>query len=219
MKEYHKIQSVFKRDEKTKRFILGDWSLPELEYLKDLSWEWDEKIDGTNIRVHWESGNRTFGGRTANASIPATLVKRLEELFTVEKLRASFGDGPATLYGEGFGAKIQSGGNYIPDGQDFILFDVQVGEWWLTRPNVSEIAGSLGLRLTTIVGDGPLSAAIEFVKAGFKSAIGTADAEGIVCRPKVQLFNRKGERIIVKVKTKDFAHLSNEPTKTLGGEK
>jgi hypothetical protein len=207
VKEYHKIQSVFKRDEKTKRFILGDWSLPELEYLKDLSWEWDEKIDGTNIRVHWENGSRTFGGRTDNASIPATLVKRLEELFPVEKLKASFGDSTATLYGEGFGAKIQSGGSYIPDGQDFILFDVLVGDWWLTRVNVAEIAGSLGLRLTNIVGDGTLPEAINFVKSGFKSIIGTADAEGLVCRPQVQLFNRKGERIIVKVKTKDFRAL------------
>lgn len=204
MKEYHKIQSVFKRDEKTKKFILGDWSLPELGYLKDLWWDWDEKIDGTNIRIHWDGANRTFGGRTDNASIPATLVKRLEELFPVEKLKTSFGDGPATLYGEGFGAKIQSGGSYIPDGQDFILFDVLVGEWWLTRVNVAEVADSLGLRITQIVGDGTLEGAINYVRAGFKSAIGTADAEGLICRPKVQLFNRKGERIIVKVKTRDF---------------
>lgn len=204
MKEYHKIQSVYKRDEKTKKFIMGDWSLPELAYLKDCSWEWDEKIDGTNIRIHWDGTGRTFGGRTDNAAIPATLVKRLEDLFTVEKLKNAFGEAPITLYGEGFGAKIQSGGNYIPDGQDFILFDALVGDWWLERHNVAEISDKLGLRLTTIVGDGTLQSAIEFVKQGFKSSIGTADAEGVICRPKVQLFNRKGERIVVKVKTRDF---------------
>lgn len=203
MKEYHKIQSVYKRDEKTKKFILGDWSLPELAYLKDLVWTWDEKIDGTNIRIHWDGTTRTFGGRTDNAAIPATLVKRLEVLFTPDKMKEAFGEAHATLYGEGFGAKIQSGGNYLPD-QDFILFDVLIGDFWLERHNVQEIADKLGLRLTTIRGEGTLAEAIEFVKAGFKSVIGTADAEGLVCRPKVQLFNRKGERIVVKVKTRDF---------------
>jgi hypothetical protein len=203
MVEYHKIQSVYKRDEKTKKFILGDWSLPELAYLKDCPWTWDEKIDGTNIRVHWDGTTRRFGGRTDNAAIPATLISRLEELFTPEKLREAFGDGPATLYGEGFGAKIQSGGNYLPH-QDFILFDVKVADWWLERHNVEEVASKLGLRITTMVGEGTLEQAIEHVKAGFKSVIGTADAEGLVLRPKVQLFNRKGERIVVKVKTRDF---------------
>ena len=29
MKEYHKIQSIYKRDEKTHKFIEGQFSLPE----------------------------------------------------------------------------------------------------------------------------------------------------------------------------------------------
>lgn len=53
MKEYHKIQTCFKRDEKTKRIIEGDWTLPEFEYLKDCQWVFTEKVDGTNIRVMW----------------------------------------------------------------------------------------------------------------------------------------------------------------------
>lgn len=203
MKEYHKIQSVYKRDDKTKKFILGDWSLPELEYLKDLVWMWDEKIDGTNIRIHWDGTTRTFGGRTDNASIPATLIQRLEVLFTPEKLRDAFLDQYVTIYGEGFGAKIQSGGDYLPN-QDFILFDVLIGGFWLQRENIEEIATTLGLRITNTVGEGTLLQAIELVKAGFKSEIGTKAAEGLVCRPKVQLFNRREERIIVKVKTRDF---------------
>ncbi len=37
MKKYHKIQSVFKRDAKNnhKTFLLGEYSRPEFEYLKD----------------------------------------------------------------------------------------------------------------------------------------------------------------------------------------
>ena len=191
MNEYHKIQSVYKRDEKTKKFIIGDWSLPELGYLKDLTWTWDEKIDGTNIRIHWDGTTRTFGGRTDNALIPATLIKRLEVLFTPEKLKEAFGETIVTLYGEGFGAKIQSGGDYLPD-QDFILFDVYIGNWWLERHSVAEISDKLGLRLTAIRGEGTLEHAIEFVKAGFKSVIGTKYARRFGLSPESSTVQPKG---------------------------
>ena len=203
MKEYHKIQSLFKRDQKTNQFILGEWALEEIGYLANLDWEWDEKIDGTNIRVIWDGVNRKFGGRTDNAQIPAYLFERLEVLFTPEKLKEAFGEAPATLYGEGFGAKIQSGGDYLPT-VDFILFDVLIDSFWLKREDVAGIAEKMGLRITNIVGKGPISAAMEFVKAGFQSAIGTKKAEGLVLRPQVQLFTRQGHRIITKVKTRDF---------------
>ena len=44
------------------------------------------------------------------------------------------------------------------------------------------------------------------VKAGFKSALngGIKDAEGLVGRPVEALFDKKGHRLIVKLKTKDF---------------
>lgn len=205
MKEYHKIQSVFKRDEKTKRFVIDDFSTPELGYLAGLRWQWDEKVDGTNIRIHWDGVNRTFGGRTANALIPATLFPRLEGLFTPEKLKTVFPDGTATLYGEGFGAKIQNGGEYRTNGcADFILFDVLVGSFWLKREDVVDVSLKLGLLVTPIIDTGTILDAIEFVKLGFPSQLGKRQAEGLVLRPHIQLFDRRGDRIITKIKTKDF---------------
>lgn len=47
------------------------------------------------------------------------------------------------------------------------------------------------------------------VKAGFTSPIAedtTLIAEGLVLRPKVQLFNKRGERIMVKIKYRDYPH-------------
>ena len=44
----------------------------------------------------------------------------------------------------------------------------------------------------------------EVTKRFIEGEWSTAKAEGLVLRPSVQLFNRKGERIITKVKTKDF---------------
>ena len=203
VKEYHKINSIFKRDEKTKRFIIGEFARTEFEFLKDCQWIWDEKIDGTNIRVLWDGKDRKFGGRTENAQIPAPLFERLEELFTPAKLLPVFGEVPALLYGEGFGAKIQNGSAYL-DHPDFILFDVLIGDYWLERDNIEGIATNLGLRITPVLGKGTIEQSIEFVRNGFKSTIGTAKAEGLVLRPPIQLFTRKGERIITKIKTKDF---------------
>src|ERR1700759_4606769 len=116
MTEYHKIQSIFKRDmnDKRKRLIEGQWSLPEFEYLANNVWIFTEKVDGTNIRVIFKEGKIEFGGGTADAQIPAQLVGRLNERFLplVDKLREQF-DGGIVLYGEGYGAKIQKGGgNY-----------------------------------------------------------------------------------------------------------
>ena len=50
MKEYHKIQTVFKRDPETNHRTLleGQYSMPEFEYLANNQWVFTEKIDGTN---------------------------------------------------------------------------------------------------------------------------------------------------------------------------
>ena len=82
MKEYHKIQSVYKRDEKTHKFIEGQWSLPEFDYLKNNVWVWTEKVDGTNVRVIWDKEKLRFGGKSDNAQMPIFLLDRLNQIFT-----------------------------------------------------------------------------------------------------------------------------------------
>jgi hypothetical protein len=74
----------------------------------------------------------------------------------------------------------------------------------LKREDVAGIAEKLGLLAPVIVGYGTIDEAIQVVKSGFKSAFGTADAEGLVLRPTVELLSRGGERIITKVKARDF---------------
>jgi ATP-dependent RNA circularization protein (DNA/RNA ligase family) len=203
--EYHKINSIYKRNEKTKEF-LSEYSLPEFEFLKDNIWEFTEKIDGTNVRVIWENGELRFGGKTDNAQMPMKLLEKLQSIFTKEKMQVAFSnpEGRIILYGEGFGASIQSGGKYIKDGVDFILFDVLIDKWWMNREAVEDIAKKLDLKVVKVVGEGTLKEAVEMAKNGFKSEFGDFIAEGIVLRPKVQLFSRKGDRIITKVKYKDF---------------
>ena len=208
MKPYHKIQTVFKRDPATKHktLLMGEFSIPEFEYLKDCMWEFTEKVDGTNIRVTWDGQDVMFDGRTDNAQIPPFLLTKLMERFDRTKMEKQFGETAITLYGEGYGAKIQKGGgNYISDGVDFILFDVKVGEWWLKREGVSQVANDLAIHIVPIVGYGTLHLLVHEGSAGFKSHWGDFMAEGLVARPRVELKTRSGHRIITKIKYKDFS--------------
>lgn len=209
MKEYHKIQTIFKRDSKTKKIIIGDYSMMEFEFLKDNLWEFSEKVDGTNIRIMWDGSNVIFGSKTDDAQIPAALLYKLQDLFggTAKKelFKEIFAEKEVCLYGEGYGLKIQESGKlYIPDGVDFVLFDVTIDEWWLERKNIEDIAQKFEIKIVPIAGEGTLDDAVEIVKQGFKSQWGDFMAEGIVAKPKVELKNRRGERIITKIKHRDF---------------
>lgn len=84
MREYNKIETLYERDEKTKRLIEGKFRNPAVEFLKDNIWQFTEKVDGTNIRVHWDGHKVEFAGRTDKAQIPSHLMERLEELFDGE---------------------------------------------------------------------------------------------------------------------------------------
>lgn len=209
MDEYHKINSLYKRTEDGKQMLFGEYSCPEFAYLRENEWVFTEKVDGTNIRVMYDPTQPhavTFGGKTDNAQISALLIKRLQELFLTEhalgRLAANF-DGPVCLYGEGYGAKIQTGGKYRPD-QDFVLFDVRVGSIWLKRDAVEDIASTLALTCVPIIGTGTLEQLESLVDAGFPSTWGDFLAEGIVARPATELQTRMGHRVITKLKHKDF---------------
>ena len=209
MFEYHKIETVWKRDPATnyKHLIWGAWARLEFAYLSSATWTWTEKVDGTNIRVQWDGDTTRFRGKTDNAQIPPRLLDRLNERFDGAKLEGVFPDAtPVCLYGEGFGARIQKGGgNYIADGVDFVLFDVRVGEYWLRRPDVEDVASKLDCPVVPIVGTGPLRNAIDLVRdRGLKSAWGDFAAEGLVMRPAVELTDRNGRRVITKIKARDF---------------
>lgn len=223
MKEYPHIDTVFKRNMEVKGhpIIEDDWSQPEFMYLRNNQWHWTEKVDGTNIRVIYQNhipdggGTLEFKGKTDAAQIPPFLMKKLKDMFSTEQLHAVFPGNTMgwvgqtiTLYGEGYGARIQKGGgNYIPNGVDFILFDVKVGDWWLKDEDMRDVADKLGIRAVPEVGRGTLYEAIEDVRRGFPSfiAAGGILAEGLVCRPLVDLKNRRGDRIVAKIKHRDFA--------------
>lgn len=208
MKEYHKIEGLFKRDEDTKRLLEGQYRNEAVELLKDCEWQFTEKFDGTNVRVVWDGHKVSFHGRTDRAILPVPLAEVLIDLFAGEVneqiFEEHFGDTEVILYGEGYGAKIQKGGGNYRSDNSFVLFDVQVGDLFLTRENVENVARYFGIDVVPIVLTGTIGAAIDFVKQRPKSTVGTADMEGVVGRPKVELRDRRGNRIIVKIKVRDM---------------
>ena len=211
MNEYTKIETIFERDmEGSKKLIEGKFRNETVEFLKDNQWICTEKIDGTNIGIIWDGHKVSYQGRTERAQIPAHLMNKLIEMFegeTNEELfEQKFGEMPVVLFGEGYGAKIQKGGGNYRSDVSFILFDVYLPEQnlWLKRDALEDIAKTFDIDVVPIVLTGTLQEAVDFVKQKPKSTIGVADMEGLVCKPAVDMLDRMGRRVIVKVKVRDF---------------
>lgn len=222
MIEYHKIQTVFKRDPANnhKTLLMNNYSLPEFEYLKGNEWIFTEKVDGTNVRVCFNGERLTFGGKTDNSLMPATLLDALNKIFLPKKdsFKSMFTDIDTVdsaqnviLFGEGYGAKIQKGGGNYRQDQSFVLFDINVCGWWLQRKDVEDIAKSLCIDIVPIIGKGDLDTMVDLVSLKkLYSHWGNFLVEGIVARPETELKTRSGHRIITKIKHKDFRCLRKQ---------
>lgn len=211
MIEYPKIETLFKRDmEGSKQIVIGAYRDPTVEFLKDCQWEFTEKIDGTNIGIVWDGHRVSFQGRTERAQIPTHLVNKLNELFgsveSEELFEQKFSDTEVILFGEGYGTKIQAVGSRYRNDVSFILFDVYIPahNLWLTRESVNDIAKSFGIDAVPVIFTGTLDEGIAYVKEEHISTIGTAPMEGLVGRPATELRDRRGKRIMVKIKARDF---------------
>lgn len=211
MNEYTKIQTIFERDmQGSKKLIEGKFRNETVEFLKDNQWICTEKVDGTNIGIVWDGHKVSYQGRTERAQIPAHLMNKLIEMFggeaNEELFEQKFGDMKVVLFGEGYGAKIQKGGGNYRSDVSFILFDVYLPEQnlWLKRDDLEDIAKTFGIDVVPIVLTGTLHEAVDFVKQKPKSTIGVAEMEGLVCKPAVDMLDRMGRRVIVKVKVRDF---------------
>jgi hypothetical protein len=206
--EYQKIPGPFIRDHATNE-LTTEWSSPELEALKDVPWNFTEKVDGTNVRIIWDGYRVTVAGRTDNAQMPVPLSEWLRTTFggpdKEQLFEQKFGTSTVVMYGEGYGGKIQNGGGYRSD-QSFILFDVLIDGWWLLRPSVEDIADYFGIQAVPLVLEGvSLGMAIDHVRLGLPSEWdGVQWAEGLVGVTQAGLRSRRGDRVIVKVKHRDL---------------
>ena len=233
--KFPKIDTLYERDE---NFKVDTTKLRRPEFAIPREWVVTEKIDGTNVRVSLEdvddsgysaSAGRPmwavrFYGRTENAQMPTFLLEHLQKTFTLDKMKSLWcGPGeaeyPIVLYGEGYGAKIQKGGgNYRRDGDvSFRLFDVLIGDTWLRRADVEDVAEKLNIKPVPFIKDVDERyvftldeiANIVVGIGGLRSEVAREEgtpsfAEGVVAFTDPPLFNGQGKRLRFKLKTKDF---------------
>lgn len=221
---YPHIDTMWKREEtggKKPPILIDQWVNDEVKYLSKLPWVGYEKLDGTNIRVGFWGAlphHGEFGGKDSEgvADMGDDLRDLLYRTFWTpeftERVRAQFAKSFAdhtkvTLYGEAVGARIHPGsGKY---GKPlFVLVDVRVGDWWLKRPAVENVAQGLGLTIAPKVFDDNLYTAHLRTARGMDSTFGNFTMEGLILRPQAELFDRAGNRIQVKIKHQDYKDLS-----------
>lgn len=212
--EYPKIETLYVRDKATFKVDESQVRLAAVPLIKE--WVFTEKIDGTNIRIMWNhiSGQITFGGRTDKAQLPQELLNWLITNSNPDSFKLLFPDKDAIIYGEGYGPKIQSGG-YYSDTQKFIAFDIKLGNretrefQWASCEAVEALCECLGYETVPSFGSMTLEDATAKVKQGFNSMLASKHgvehpAEGLVGRTDPPLFTSRGDRLIIKIKTKDF---------------
>ena len=209
--KYPKIDTLWKRDEKTHLIVEGDYSRAEFPNIK--YWEVSEKIDGTNTRIRWKDGKREVAGRTLEATIPKRLMEAINTRLNEKLLKEVFGvsEKEVILYGEGYGAGINKAGKRYRKDNDIILFDVRIDGWWLERKNVEDIAEQLGIYAVPTTNKMTIDEIVDFVKSEQPSRMAIEDPtltmEGVVARASPQMLFRDGTPIMFKLKVKDYRKL------------
>ncbi len=220
--EYPKIDTLYDRN--GKYIIVGKLRRQEFGNIK--RWSITEKIHGTNTRVTlFDNGEVVYGGKTDDAIILPELIEYLKKTFTPEKMEAAFWipgkpiPKSATTYGEGYGPRIVPGSGAYRKDVSFRLFDCLViseGNWWLERKDLEDVAMKLGIKCVPILGIidflpvDPLQIEKIFLDnrnrlvAVEEDGLASMTPEGIIAKTDELLFNRKGERVMWKLKMKDF---------------
>ena len=165
-----------------------------------------EKVHGTSANISWKEGKVSYfpGGES---------LSKFKSLFNEERLVKHFtelGHEEVVVYGEAYGGSCQKMSYMYGPELRFIVFDVFINNIWLDVPNMDEVATRLEQEVVPwrkIVCD---LAAIDnerdrpsevAVRRGFTEE---HIREGVVLRPLAEMFNRYGERMIVKHKHEKF---------------
>lgn len=181
---------------------------PELEYLAKNPWAYKRKLNGENMRVMWNGEQAVWNGKTNDFKTDAVTAEYMNSTFLEEIFEEKFGrEKQVLLFGERMAPKAQ-GNELNLEAVEFVLFDVKIGDAWLEPKNLRAVAKYFGLH-TCYDFMRPEDEKKDYVdtlenlidavaKGKFK------DWEGIVASPATGLFNRKGERLICKIKNHEY---------------
>lgn len=243
MHYYPKILAPFKRETNKSKYVNESlWSKPEFKMLKDVEWVWTAKADGTSIKLYWNGDKVQFFGHTDKSQLSKLTLDYLNNTFGTPEAESVFeslyGSNEVNVYGE-FCSKEMNEDYGHQDGI-FYVFDVQnatSGKWW-DRNAVLQFAESFNIQAVPIMLRGTITEAVEFVKLAnrtwnkdFKCVFyhrkcentsynvscpfaHNVKLEGLVGRLSYEILDANGERIITKVKCKDFDNSDNFKEKT-----
>ena len=209
-KEYHKIETLYKFDQETKKFIPNTFYNPSVELLQNNQWLFTEKVDGTNFRIYWNGHTLSYAGRTDNAVFSKDQIAFIEANLINESMTNSFEtmfrQKEVIVYGELYGNKIQKDGHLYTDdnGLAFKVFDVYNDNQFMPYKHMIHLCKELGYDVVPLVLTGTIAEAIAFVENNLLSTFSKATLEGLVGKPIGDFLNYRGERIVVKIKKRDL---------------
>ncbi len=174
-----------------------------------------EKIHGTSAHVSYNPETdevKFFSGGEKH--------ERFALLFDEPALKSEFKDAlehQTTFYGEAYGGKQQGMGATYGKDLKFVVFDVKIGEHWLSVPQADQLATSLGFEFVayrlvkTDIDTLDRERDLNSTQATRNGIDGDKIREGVVLRPIVELTTNRGSRIICKHKRAEFRERKTIP--------
>jgi ATP-dependent RNA circularization protein (DNA/RNA ligase family) len=209
-KEYHKIETLCKFDQETKKFIPNTFYNPSVEILQNHQWLFTEKVDGTNFRIYWNGHTLSYAGRTDNAIFSKDQIAFIEANLINEAMTNSFEtmfrEKEVIVYGELYGNKIQKDGHLYTNnnGLAFKVFDVCKENQFMPYEHMIHLCKEIGYDVVPLVLTGTIAEGIVFVENNLLSTFSKATLEGLVGKPVGNFLDYLGNRIVVKIKRRDL---------------
>lgn len=166
-----------------------------------------EKIHGTSAHIEFHDGKIKFFGGGIKTNVFAELFSDLHLATNMQRPERP----KITIYGEAYGGKCQRMSNTYGKDLKFLVFDVRIGDRWLSVPDAASFARSQGLEFVWYMGAwceiGVLNAFRDRPSEQAKRNGCGEDkmSEGIVIRPIINLTTNSGERICAKHKGEKFS--------------
>ena len=217
--KYSKFSSPFIKDEKFMNTEELNQELPKGKWIKT------EKIDGANIRIIITKPDEDGNRETLIASRKLILNpedKNSKQFFdclkevNLHKLQEYFEDVNSTIiiYGEGYGAGVQKGGIYS-DIKNYRVFDIRIGYAYQDFKYVQKVCMDCQLNIVPVIGyveelnyTECINSLNDFNETIIKEGQG-GKPEGYVYKFEPVLLNKYEERLIFKIKHKDFKTKTN----------
>ena len=178
------------------------------------------KVHGTSAHVKYKSDEDKLVFFSGGAKHDQYVT-----LFNQDELLAKFRENAkehsdvkcVTIYGEAYGGNMQGMSHTYGDKLQFIAFEAQADETWLSVPQAERLSVKLGFEFVPykIIDTTEEAINAEMMadsEVAIRRGMGSGHMrEGIVLRPLVELIHPNGGRIICKHKRPEFAERKSTP--------